>query len=62
MKNEEQKFKDIEVTWNCRFHPFNSWHEIGCPHKEWTKEQYRDALIMAKKNLVFQRNQLVKIS
>lgn len=19
-------------TWNCRFHPTDWWHEVGCPH------------------------------
>lgn len=38
------------IIFNCRFHPDPSqaWHEIGCPHKDWTKEQLRDAVIHAK--------------
>lgn len=34
-----------KVVWCCRFHPTNWWHEIGCPHQEWTKEQLLSALI-----------------
>lgn len=30
-------------AWNCRFHPFNWWHEVGCPHVDWTPEQLGDA-------------------
>jgi hypothetical protein len=26
-------------TFNCRFHPTDWWHEVGCPHREWTDEQ-----------------------
>lgn len=32
------------VSWHCRFHPFNSWHEVGCPHRNWTKEELQSAL------------------
>lgn len=34
-----------DVTWTCRFHPTDWWHEVGCPHMEWTAEQLRGALI-----------------
>jgi Lar family restriction alleviation protein len=34
--------------WNCRFHPTNWWHETGCPHKEWTKEEIHRALVLSK--------------
>jgi len=39
-----------EVNWSCRFHPTEGWHEVGCPHQEWTKEQLLEALIMHKQN------------
>lgn len=32
-----------ERVWICRFHPFNWWHEVGCPHMTWTPEQLADA-------------------
>jgi hypothetical protein len=38
-----------DVTWACRFHPTDWFHEVGCPHREWTKEQLVDALIAKKK-------------
>lgn len=34
--NEERNFV-------CRFHPFNWWHEVGCPHMEWTPEELAEA-------------------
>jgi rhamnogalacturonyl hydrolase YesR len=37
-----------DVTWTCRFHPTDWWHEVGCPHQEWTKEQLLAALVTAK--------------
>lgn len=41
---------EVEVTWCCRFHPIDWWHELGCPHLEWTKEELFNALIQSKKN------------
>jgi ABC-type ATPase with predicted acetyltransferase domain len=38
------------VTWCCRYHPTDWFHEVGCPHMEWTKEQLLDALVTAKHN------------
>ncbi len=40
---------ELEVTWSCRHHPTDWWHEVGCPHMEWTIEQLRDALIAKKR-------------
>lgn len=48
-KEFNDRIDKVHVTWNCRFHPFNWWHEIGCPHKEWTKEELLDALIFKKR-------------
>ena len=31
MKNKQKK--ECNKVWNCRFHPFAGWHEVGCPHK-----------------------------
>jgi hypothetical protein len=51
-RNEKFKKRLEEETnnprWNCRFHPTDGWHETGCPHIEWSKEQLSKALIMAK--------------
>lgn len=38
-----------DVTWNCRFHPTDGWHEIGCPHQFWTADELRSALITKKR-------------
>jgi hypothetical protein len=40
------------ITWICRFHPTNSFHEVGCPHQEWTKEELQRALELAKESLI----------
>ena len=51
MKQEEfqKRIDEIEVKWRCRFHPFQGWHEVGCPHREWNKEDLLNALIQKKK-------------
>jgi len=41
---------DFIATYSCRFHPFNGWHEVGCPHMKWTKKQLQDALDKAKQS------------
>lgn len=38
-----------EPMWNCRFHPTDWWHEVGCPHVEWTKDQLQRAIVDNKK-------------
>lgn len=43
----------VEPTWNCRFHPTNWWHETGCPHKDWTKEELLEALKTAKQSMAW---------
>jgi hypothetical protein len=30
-------------TWCCRFHPTDWWHEVGCPHRDWTDAELRSA-------------------
>lgn len=32
------------LIWHCRFHPTDGFHEIGCPHKDWTKDELQKAL------------------
>ena len=42
-----------QILWMCRFHPTEWFHEVGCPHQEWTKEQLQSALETSKRgNLV----------
>jgi hypothetical protein len=30
--------------YSCRFHPTDSFHQVGCEHVQWTKEQLQQAL------------------
>lgn len=39
---------EARVNWTCRFHPYAGWHEVGCPHQTWTKEDLLGALIAKK--------------
>lgn len=41
---------DFEAEYNCRFHPIDWWHEVGCPHREWSKDELQDALNKAKQS------------
>ncbi len=43
-------FLNEKPNYHCRFHPTDWWHEVGCPHMEWTKEQLQDALDKAKRS------------
>lgn len=36
-----------ERTWHCRFHPVDWFHEVGCPHVDWTEDQLRQANLSA---------------
>jgi hypothetical protein len=42
-------------TYNCRFHPTEWFHEVGCPHREWTVEELKHAI---DSNKLFQQNNL----
>lgn len=43
----QQKIEKAKPVWNCHL-PTNQ-HEIGCPHREWTKEELQKALTSKKK-------------
>lgn len=43
----------MEVTFICRFHPTDSFHEVGCPHKKWTVDEVLGALVLAKKTIAY---------
>ena len=45
-KTIQQKIDKTKPVWNCHA---GVQHEIGCPHKEWTKEELLSALIGKKK-------------
>ena len=51
MTNEEYEEAKKNVTFSCRFHPTDWFHEIGCPHMEWTNEQLLDVVRGLKVNL-----------
>ena len=56
------KFKIAKnnLKWTCRFHPTDWFHEFGCPHCEWTKEQLQEALETAKATIVVLQNELYR--
>ncbi len=45
-----KKLEDFKASYSCRFHPTDGFHEVGCPHKEWTKEELQNALNHAKQS------------
>lgn len=42
------KIKQEDLQWSCRLHPTDWFHEVGCPHMDWTKEQLLNALLCKK--------------
>ncbi len=36
--------ENTPLSWTCRFHPTEWFHEIGCPHEKWTKEDLQKAI------------------
>lgn len=46
---KEKQLDDFQPRWNCRFHPTDYWHEVGCPHKVWGVQDLQKALNAAKK-------------
>ena len=50
LNKEGIKFLEGEPSFNCRIHPTDGWHEVGCPDKEWTRDQLLDALKKAKRS------------
>lgn len=46
--NDKLKERQNKVRWTCRFHPYDWWHEVGCPHREWTNDELLSALITKK--------------
>lgn len=48
------------VSWKCRFHPTDWFHEIGCPDMDWSKEQLMGALLTKKKSEVMAQNAMIE--
>lgn len=46
-KTIQELIEKTEPVWNCISR--RNQHEVGCPHKEWTKEDLLKALISKKK-------------
>lgn len=42
IENFKETLDEVKIVWNCHFR--HGYHTIGCPHKEWTKEQLQNAL------------------
>lgn len=43
--------KSTGYIFDCRFHPTDWFHEVGCPHMTWTAEQLEDMIIKLEKLL-----------
>jgi hypothetical protein len=50
LEDDQKEIENQEIFFSCRFHPTDWFHEVGCEHQDWTKEQLRSALISAKKS------------
>ena len=33
-----------EPVWDCKIHPTDWHHEVGCPHRMWSPEELLDGL------------------
>ncbi len=53
---ERLEFLKQKPRYTCRHHPTDGWHEIGCPDKEWTKEDLQKALDQQKRNNELERH------
>lgn len=50
LSNEKEKTKQISnPIYTCRSHPSEGWHEVGCSHQSWSKEQLQEALDLSKR-------------
>jgi hypothetical protein len=49
-KLSERKMNNLKekVSFCCRVHPTDGYHEVGCPHRDWSREELIDAIKMAK--------------
>ena len=51
--SEPKQLSDFQPSYSCRFHPTDWWHEVGCPHREWTAAELQKALDAAKQSQAF---------
>jgi len=54
-----KKLEDFTPSYSCRFHPTDSFHEVGCSHCEWTKEELQSALDASKQSQAYLQHPLV---
>lgn len=47
---KKKTLDDFSASYNCRFHPTDSWHEVGCPHQAWGNDDLQKALNNAKQS------------
>ena len=61
-KISSEKMSELKekVSFCCRFHPTDWFHEVGCPHRDWSKEELIDAIKMAKVTHKVLVKQLIK--
>ncbi len=57
IKDLDKKLAEAKAnpSFHCRHHPTDWFHEVGCPCREWSKEEFQDALNSARAmNRVYQ--------
>lgn len=47
---QKKSLEDFEPVYGCRFHPTDWWHEVGCPHQEWSVQELQEALNRTKQS------------
>jgi hypothetical protein len=57
---EEETIDNQKITFSCRVHPTDWWHEVGCDCKSWTNEELKNALITSKKSHQYLLNKIIK--
>lgn len=58
LMDDVKKIQDQPIVWHCH-HRLNQ-HEVGCPHRVWTAEQLREALVSSKKSHAYLTEKMVK--
>lgn len=56
----ESELREKYLSWMCRHHPTEWFHEVGCPHMTWSKEELQSALESAKISSKSQMETLTK--
>ena len=54
-----KKIREEDLVWSC--FPGRGIHEIGCPHRNWDKKDYKEAFISKKIGEEFVRQKLENI-